>query len=516
MRLARLVGGFVCAVPLATAGCSSAPPEAAAENVATAEQGVKLNTTKAYCYGSWNTLHVGDDITMSPFNNVKFGGPLASGPISEMLAACADRITSDKLWLKNACVGLAPGNWTGQTKVIMRSCFKPNDPDSCGGETTTGFLMQCTDGKLMSWQTLDGDVASPSSTPTKPIYRFTNPAHADDNFYTDDTSEGYDRGYTLEEMAFHLDPVALQGDVPVYRCVLPFWGNHTFLTTSATCETPDNDLVFGFDVFLERALGYAPSAPLCSSVPAQRLNLTLLDASPQFTNHFVSIDERQIGQLLAQGWSLEGSQFFAFRKNRDCCSPPKPGSVGGKTCGGKKVCDTATKTCVVDCRKAKPQKPACPAPLVCTPDSPRCQGEAPPPPPAPTTCQPGLGGAFISDGNTWLVTIMQPALDTVMESEIRLDNDMSILAESSFDVGHEALLANIAAGDEAVFSILVHETGQRFFSGPAERNPDGLPHAKVDCLADGGARFSFEDQLGGGDNSFENVVFEVHPELPSD
>jgi hypothetical protein len=79
------------------------------------------------------------------------------------------------------------------------------------------------------------------------------------------------------------------------------------------------------------------------------------------------------------------------------------------------------------------------------------------------------------------------------------------------DVGRVTQLGKIQLGTELVFKIAVRNTGDQFFSGPASRNPDGVAHADVECLADGTTRFSFEDLRGGGDQSFNDLRFEVKP-----
>jgi hypothetical protein len=70
-------------------------------------------------------------------------------------------------------------------------------------------------------------------------------------------------------------------------------------------------------------------------------------------------------------------------------------------------------------------------------------------------------------------------------------------------------ISSYRVGAELIFSIYVQETGQTFYTGPGSRNPDGLAHAKVTCISNGRARVSFEDYLGGGDNDFDDAVFDI-------
>jgi MYXO-CTERM domain-containing protein len=87
-------------------------------------------------------------------------------------------------------------------------------------------------------------------------------------------------------------------------------------------------------------------------------------------------------------------------------------------------------------------------------------------------------------------------------------------------VGTMVDLGNFAAGTELVFRMHVNNTGDDFYTGPASRNADGLPHARVqsDWNLAGTTLVSFEDLYGdpegaGGFNdlsfSFSNTVGSV-------
>lgn len=62
------------------------------------------------------------------------------------------------------------------------------------------------------------------------------------------------------------------------------------------------------------------------------------------------------------------------------------------------------------------------------------------------------------------------------------------------------------AGDELLFRLLVLNTGDQFFSGPADRNPDQMAHAMV---TDESTRtiVGFEDLFGGGDMDYDDTLF---------
>ncbi len=75
-------------------------------------------------------------------------------------------------------------------------------------------------------------------------------------------------------------------------------------------------------------------------------------------------------------------------------------------------------------------------------------------------------------------------------------------------------LGTFLAGDELVVAIFVRDTCQTFYSGPGERNPDGLAHAVLSRQADGRWAVRFEDLLGGGDRDYNDVVLQVAIEDP--
>ena len=70
-----------------------------------------------------------------------------------------------------------------------------------------------------------------------------------------------------------------------------------------------------------------------------------------------------------------------------------------------------------------------------------------------------------------------------------------------------ALPSSMDPGDELVFGIEVVDTNQRYLIGPGTRNPDGRPHANVTTLGPTSAQVGFEDILGGGDNDFNDNLF---------
>jgi hypothetical protein len=73
-----------------------------------------------------------------------------------------------------------------------------------------------------------------------------------------------------------------------------------------------------------------------------------------------------------------------------------------------------------------------------------------------------------------------------------------------------------ARGEEVLCWIYVRNTGDTFYSGPQERNPDGLVHATLTGLEDyfdgsvfTGVRIGFEEVFGGGDLDFDDIGVEI-------
>ena len=85
-------------------------------------------------------------------------------------------------------------------------------------------------------------------------------------------------------------------------------------------------------------------------------------------------------------------------------------------------------------------------------------------------------------------------------------------------VGTNINLGAFAAGTELVFGIRVLNTGDRFYMGPASRNPDNVFHAAVDnglppqfppygVIPAGYVGVGFEDLFGGGDFDLDDLGF---------
>ncbi len=60
-----------------------------------------------------------------------------------------------------------------------------------------------------------------------------------------------------------------------------------------------------------------------------------------------------------------------------------------------------------------------------------------------------------------------------------LGNDMFLFNNQSSLVGSTVNLGAFGLGTELIFRLFVQNTGEHFLTGPGIRNPDGLPHARV-------------------------------------
>jgi hypothetical protein len=125
----------------------------------------------------------------------------------------------------------------------------------------------------------------------------------------------------------------------------------------------------------------------------------------------------------------------------------------------------------------------------------------------PCSCKSGFGARLFSTQRDIQIVVIPPQAD--FTDEIRLARPVSRFIATNRYTGPPIDIFSYRVGEELVFSIFVRETGQTFYSGPGSNNPDGLVHARVDCLGNGRARISFEDTFGGGDRDYDDAVFEI-------
>jgi hypothetical protein len=119
------------------------------------------------------------------------------------------------------------------------------------------------------------------------------------------------------------------------------------------------------------------------------------------------------------------------------------------------------------------------------------------------------GGRLFGIGKKVAVEILEA--ESAYTSEIRLVSPRPMVIGTDDQTGLVARLGRVASAVELVFAITVLDTGETFFTGPAERNPDDAIHAVATTNGDGSfdVRVGFEDLSGDSDGDFNDVVFRV-------
>ncbi len=121
--------------------------------------------------------------------------------------------------------------------------------------------------------------------------------------------------------------------------------------------------------------------------------------------------------------------------------------------------------------------------------------------------QGGLGGQLSSTGGQVTVEVLFSSSGFTNEFRLFQPAPERVIGLDS-DTGRTVFLGPFPDGAELVFGIFVQDTGQTFLMGPGARNPDGIPHARVQVVP-GGFEVGFEDQLGGGDMDYEDAQIRV-------
>lgn len=129
--------------------------------------------------------------------------------------------------------------------------------------------------------------------------------------------------------------------------------------------------------------------------------------------------------------------------------------------------------------------------------------------PVTSTTEPIMGGLLYATG-TEITVLVLPAEGTFYTSELLLfDGESFRVLTTNHATGAVIPIPAPPSGTELLFGIRVLNTGQLFRTGPAERNPDNMPHATVQLLEPGRVRLAFEDVYGGGDRDFDDAIFEL-------
>ncbi len=130
----------------------------------------------------------------------------------------------------------------------------------------------------------------------------------------------------------------------------------------------------------------------------------------------------------------------------------------------------------------------------------------------PAQAAPIFGGTLFATGGDVTVTFLSGGAGYI--NELYLDgatgDSLGILFSTlTTPVGSTFNLGAFLPGRELVFRLLVRDTGDAFFTGTGQRNPDGIAHAVVDAavVRTDRALVGFEDLFGGGDGDYDDLVF---------
>lgn len=121
----------------------------------------------------------------------------------------------------------------------------------------------------------------------------------------------------------------------------------------------------------------------------------------------------------------------------------------------------------------------------------------------------GVLGAKIYVQNTGTVEATFIGQTAGYDNELFLDSPTAsgrIFHNHLNSPGDTKSLGSFNAGDELIFRLYVVNTGNTFFSGPADRNPDQMAHAMVTDEATHTV-VGFEDLFGGGDMDYDDTLF---------
>ena len=130
------------------------------------------------------------------------------------------------------------------------------------------------------------------------------------------------------------------------------------------------------------------------------------------------------------------------------------------------------------------------------------------PSPQAAECQSGIGGGLFSNGGELEVELLAADAGFTIELYLISPGGQRFLA-TNHDAGTIVRLGSFPDGVELIFGITVRETGRTYLMGSGAGNPDGLPHAEVTCFGGGRSNVGFEDQLGGGDRDYNDLVCTV-------
>src|ERR1041385_6753991 len=123
-------------------------------------------------------------------------------------------------------------------------------------------------------------------------------------------------------------------------------------------------------------------------------------------------------------------------------------------------------------------------------------------------CQGGIGGRLFSNGGELEVEMLAADAGFTIELYLMSPGPQRLIATNR-DAGTIVKLGTVPAAVELIFGVFVRDTQRTHVMGQGSQNPDGLPHAEVTCFGGGRSNIGFEDQLGGGDRDYNDLMCTV-------
>jgi uncharacterized protein DUF4114/BACON domain-containing protein len=128
--------------------------------------------------------------------------------------------------------------------------------------------------------------------------------------------------------------------------------------------------------------------------------------------------------------------------------------------------------------------------------------------PQAAECQSGVGGRLFATGGELEVEMIASNAGFNLELYLMSPGPQRFVATNR-DPGAIVKLGSFPAGAELKFGVYVRDTQNTFLMGSGSGNTDGLPHAEVTCFEGNRSVIGFEDQLGGGDKDYNDLLFTV-------
>ncbi len=132
-----------------------------------------------------------------------------------------------------------------------------------------------------------------------------------------------------------------------------------------------------------------------------------------------------------------------------------------------------------------------------------------------------VGGRIFSTGGNVEAEILQGNPFASYTSELRLYSSLNPNGNftpigTNRQVGRIVNLGSFPSLEELLFGIYVQDPGQTYFTGLASRNPDNTIHAITTEISPGVINVSFEDLPNGGDQSYNDLNFQLRGSVASE